>query len=83
MESRLGGKACILYRVLETGISVVLTVMSSFGSPLIRVTLDTFMMMLNDDEYNCEFWYFLFEGVLLGSNLGLLLKLSSLLVINT
>jgi hypothetical protein len=30
-ESRLVGKVCNLYRVLETGISVVLTVMSSLG----------------------------------------------------
>jgi hypothetical protein len=27
------------------------------GAPLIRVTLDTFMIMLNDDEYNCGSWY--------------------------
>ena len=30
-ESRLVGKVCNLYRVLETGISVVLMVMSSLG----------------------------------------------------
>jgi hypothetical protein len=30
-ESRLVGKVCNLYRVLETGISAVLTVMSSLG----------------------------------------------------
>jgi hypothetical protein len=30
-ESRLVGKVCNLYRVLETGISVVLTVKSSLG----------------------------------------------------
>jgi hypothetical protein len=30
-ESRLVGKVCNLYRVLETGISVVLAVMSSLG----------------------------------------------------
>jgi hypothetical protein len=29
------------------------------------------------------FWYFLLEGVLLGNNLGLLVKLSFLQVINT
>jgi hypothetical protein len=41
------------------------------------------MIMLNDDDCNYEFWYFLLEGVLLGNNLGLLLKLGFLLVINT
>jgi hypothetical protein len=30
-ESRLVGKVCDLYRVLETGISAVLTVKSSLG----------------------------------------------------
>jgi hypothetical protein len=48
-ESRLVGKVCNLCRVLETRISVVLTVKSSLGSSLIRRTLDTFMMMVNDD----------------------------------
>jgi hypothetical protein len=43
------GKVCNLCRVLETRISVVLTVKSSLGSSLIRRTLDTFMMMVNDD----------------------------------
>jgi hypothetical protein len=32
--------------VLETGISAMLTVMSNVGAPLVRVTLDTFMMMI-------------------------------------
>jgi hypothetical protein len=56
---------------------------AALGSSLIRVTLDTFMMMVNGDDYNCGFRYFLLEGVLLANNLGLLLKLGSLLVINT
>jgi hypothetical protein len=60
------GKVCNLCRVLETGISVVLTVMTSFGAPLITVTLDTFTMMLNDDEYIYGTWYFLLERVLFG-----------------
>jgi hypothetical protein len=38
------------------------------GSSLIRRTLDTFMMMVNDDEYNSDLWYFLLEGVLLDNN---------------
>jgi hypothetical protein len=29
------------------------------------------MMMINGDDYNSGFWYFLLEGVLLGNNLGL------------
>jgi hypothetical protein len=33
------------------------------------------MMMVTGDDYNCGFWYLLLEGVLLGNNLGLLLKL--------
>jgi hypothetical protein len=33
---------------------------------LIRVTLDTFMMKLNDDDYIYGTWYFLLEGVLFG-----------------
>jgi hypothetical protein len=69
------GKVCNLYRVLETGISVVLTVKISLGTSLIRITLNTFMMIVNGDDYNCGFWYFFLEGVLLGNNLGLLLKL--------
>jgi hypothetical protein len=35
---------------------------------MIRITLDTFMMMINGDGYNYGFWYFLLEGVLLGNN---------------
>ena len=65
-ESRLMGKVCNLCRVLETGISVVLMVMSSLGAPLIRVTLDTFMMILNHDDYLYGTWYFLLEGVPFG-----------------
>jgi hypothetical protein len=40
-ESRLVGKVCNLCRVLETSISVVLTIKSSLGTSLIRITLDT------------------------------------------
>jgi hypothetical protein len=32
------------------------------------------MLMVNGYDYNYGFWYFLLEGVLLGNNLGLLLK---------
>jgi hypothetical protein len=42
------GKVCNLYRVLETGISIVLMVRSS----LVRRTLYTFMMMIDIDGYN-------------------------------
>jgi hypothetical protein len=61
--SRLVGKVCNLCRVLETGISVVITVKSSLG-----INFGYFMMMINDDDYNYSFWYFLLEGVLLGNN---------------
>jgi hypothetical protein len=43
-------------------------VLHAFGSSLIRRTLDTFMMMVNDDSYNYDLWYFLLEGVHLGHN---------------
>jgi hypothetical protein len=33
------------------------------------------MMMITDDDYNYGLSYFLLEGVLLGNNMGLLLKL--------
>jgi hypothetical protein len=33
------------------------------------------MMIINYDDYNYGFWYFILEGVLLGNNLGLLQKL--------
>jgi hypothetical protein len=49
------GKVCNLCRVLETGISAELTVKAVLGSSLIRRTLDTFMMMFNDDGYNYDF----------------------------
>ena len=62
------GKVCNLCRVLETGISAMLTVKSSLGFSLIRRTLDTFMMMVNDDGYNSDLWCFLLEEVLLGNN---------------
>jgi hypothetical protein len=68
-ESQLVGKVCDLCRVLETGISIVLTVKSGLGSSLIRRTLVTFMMMVvSNDGYNFDLWYFLLEGVLLGNN---------------
>jgi hypothetical protein len=68
------GKVCNLCRMLETGISTVLTVTSNLEISLIRVNLDTLMMMVNGEDYNYGFWYFLLEGVLLGNNLDLLLK---------
>jgi hypothetical protein len=40
---------------------------AALGSSLIRRTLVTFMMMVNNDGYNFELWYFLLEGVLLGN----------------
>jgi hypothetical protein len=41
---------------------------AALGSSLIRRTLDAFMKMVNDDDYNSDLWYFLLEGVLLGNN---------------
>ena len=46
------GKVCNLCRVLETGISAVLTVKSSLGILLIRDTPDTLQMMVNDGDFN-------------------------------
>jgi hypothetical protein len=62
------GKLCDLCRVLETGISVVLTVKSGLGFSLIRRISVTLIMMFNDDGYNYDLWYFLLEGVHLGNN---------------
>jgi hypothetical protein len=62
------GKLCDLCRVLETGISVVLTVKSGLGFSLIRRISITLIMMFNDDGYNYDLWYFLLEGVHLGNN---------------
>jgi hypothetical protein len=62
------GKVCNLCRVLETSISGELMVKAALGSSLIRKTLVTFMMMVNNDGYNFDLWYFLLEGVHLGNN---------------
>jgi hypothetical protein len=61
--------------MLETGISVVLTVKSSLGILFDYNNSGYFMMMITGDDYNYGLWYFLLEGVLLGNNVGLLLKL--------
>jgi hypothetical protein len=42
--------------------------MVTLGSSLIRRTLVTFMMMVNNDGYNFDLWYFLLEEVHLGIN---------------
>jgi hypothetical protein len=55
----------------------VLTVKSTLGILFDYNKFGYFVMMVTDDEYNCGFWYFLLEGVLLSNNLGLLLKLGS------
>jgi hypothetical protein len=41
---------------------------AALRSSLIRSTLVTFMMMVSNDGYNFDLWYFLLEGVLLGNN---------------
>ena len=53
-ESRLVVKVCNLCRVLETGISAVLAVMNSLGSSSIRRTMVTFVMMINNGDYNSD-----------------------------
>jgi hypothetical protein len=58
-ESRLVGKVCNLYRVLETGILVVLTVKRSFGFLFDYKNFGYFIMMINGDDYNYDLWYFL------------------------
>jgi hypothetical protein len=41
---------------------------AALGSSLISRTLDIFMMMINDDDYKYDLWYFLLEGVHLCNN---------------
>jgi hypothetical protein len=41
------------------------------------------MMMVNNDDYNSDLWYFLLEGVRLGNNWVYYQNLALLLVINT
>jgi hypothetical protein len=48
-ESRLVGKVCDLCRVLEIGNQSCSWFRAALGSYLIRRTLVTFMMMINDD----------------------------------
>jgi hypothetical protein len=42
--------------------------LSPTESSLIRRTLDTLIMMFNDDGYNYDLWYFFLERVHLGNN---------------
>jgi hypothetical protein len=58
--SRLVGKVYNLCRVLKTGISAELRLRAALGSSLIRRTLDTYMMMVNNDFIKSDLWYFLF-----------------------
>jgi hypothetical protein len=62
------GKVRNLCRVLITGILAELRVKSSLGSSLIRRTLDTSMMMTNNDVIDLIFGISSFEGVLLGNS---------------
>jgi hypothetical protein len=61
-------KVCNLYRMLETGISVVLMVKRSLGILFVYKNSGYFMMMINIDGYNSDLLYFLLDGVLLGNN---------------
>jgi hypothetical protein len=47
----------------------------ALGAPLIRVTLDTFMMMFNDDDNIYGSWYFSWRKCHLDNNFRLLIKL--------
>jgi hypothetical protein len=67
-ESRLVGKVCNLYRGMKLIYQSCSRLRATLGSSLIRRTLDTIMMMLNDDGYNYDLWYFLLEGLHLGNN---------------
>jgi hypothetical protein len=62
------GKVCNLCRVLELVYQSSSRLRAALGSSLIRRTLVTFMMMVNNVGYNSDLWYFLLEGVLLGNN---------------
>jgi hypothetical protein len=55
-------------QIVRIGISVVRRLRAALGSSLIRRTLVTFMMMVNNDGYNYDLWYFLLEGVHLGNH---------------
>jgi hypothetical protein len=58
--SRLVGKVYNLCRVLKTGISASSRLRAALGSSLIRRTLDTIMLMINNDVIKSYLWYFLF-----------------------
>jgi hypothetical protein len=62
------GKVCNLCRVLETGIQLSSWLRAALGSSLITRTLDTFMMMVNNDDINLISGISSFGGVLLGNN---------------
>jgi hypothetical protein len=54
---------------------------AALGSSLIRRTLVTFMMVISNDDYNSDLWYFLLEGVLLGNNWVITKFLAILIII--
>jgi hypothetical protein len=61
------GKVCNLCRVSKLVYQLRSRLRAALGSSLIKSTLDTFMLMVNDDEYNSDLWYFVLERVLLGN----------------
>jgi hypothetical protein len=61
------GKVYNLCRVLETGISAA-RLRAALGSSLIRRTLVTFMMLVNNGDIILISGISSFEGVLLGDN---------------
>jgi hypothetical protein len=62
------GKVYNLYRVLKLVYQPSSQSRAALGSSLIRRTLDTFMMMINNDAINLIFGISSFEEVLLGNN---------------
>jgi hypothetical protein len=56
---------------------------AALGSSLITRTLDTFMLMVNNDVIDLISGISSFEGVLLGNNWVYYLNLAILIIINT
>ena len=65
-ESWLVGKVCDLYRVLETGNQSCSRLRAAVGSSLIRRTLFTYMIMVNNDGYKYDSLVFPLGGSAFG-----------------
>jgi hypothetical protein len=62
------GKVYNLCRVLKLVYEPSSWLRAALGSSSIRRTMVTFMMMINNGDFNPDLWYFLLEGVPLGNN---------------